>query len=61
MRTEMVERENTSLTLTRQCALLSITRTSIYYTPQTSERNKLLMDRIDEKIRHGVLGGFKRL
>jgi putative transposase len=61
MRTEMVERENTSLTLTRQCALLSITRTSIYYTPQTSERNKLLMDRIDELFTEDPTRGTRRL
>jgi putative transposase len=61
MRTEMVERENKSLTLTRQCALLSITRTSIYYTPQTSERNKLLMDRIDELFTEDPTRGTRRL
>lgn len=61
MRTEMVERENTPLTLTRQCALLSITRTSIYYTPQTSERNKLLMDRIDELFTEDPTRGTRRL
>jgi putative transposase len=61
MRIGMVERENRTLTLTRQCRLLSIGRTSIYYTPQTSERNKLLMDRIDELFTDDPTRGTRRL
>jgi len=61
MRTEMVERENSKLTLTKQCELLSIGRTSIYYTPQTNPANKLLMDRIDELFTDDPTRGTRRL
>ena len=32
-RREMIRKENTDLSLTRQCKLLKISRSSIYYTP----------------------------
>ena len=32
-RREMIRKENTKLSLTRQCKLLKISRSSIYYTP----------------------------
>jgi hypothetical protein len=32
-RREMIRKENTRLSLTRQCKLLKISRSSIYYTP----------------------------
>ena len=39
-----VEREHPTLPLSRQCALLSISRSSLYYTPRgESERNLALM------------------
>ena len=57
----MVDREHCELTLTKQCALLSIGRTSIYYSPQTSPRNKLLMDRIDELFTEDPARGTRRL
>lgn len=44
---ELIEIEKKGLSMKRQCELLSVGRTSIYYTPQTSEANKILMDRID--------------
>lgn len=61
MRTDMVDRANEHLTLQRQCSLLSICRTSIYYTPQTSSMNKLLMDRIDELFTEDPTRGTRRL
>jgi putative transposase len=57
----MVDREHGELTLTKQCSLLSIGRTSIYYSPQTSLRNKLLMDRIDELFTEDPARGTRRL
>jgi putative transposase len=32
-RREMIRKDNTKLSLTRQCKLLKISRSSIYYTP----------------------------
>ena len=32
-RREMIRQDNTDLSLTRQCKLLKISRSSIYYTP----------------------------
>lgn len=57
----MVDRYHEEMSLTRQCDLLSLGRTSIYYTPQTSERNKELMDRIDELFTEDPTRGTRRL
>ena len=57
----MVDAEHPQLSLTKQCGLLSISRTSIYYTPQTSPRNKELMDRIDELFTEDPTRGTRRL
>ncbi len=57
----MIQRDGDVPTLTKQCALLSIGRTSIYYTPQTSPMNKLLMDRIDELFTEDPARGTRRL
>lgn len=57
----MVDRKNSGLTLTKQCSLLTIGRTSIYYNPQTSPRNKQLMDRIDELFTEDPTRGTRRL
>lgn len=37
-----------SMSLSRQCELLSVSRNRLYYNPQISERNLALMNRIDE-------------
>lgn len=57
----MIDREQPALSLTKQCELLSIGRTSLYYTPQTSPRNKELMDRIDELFTEDPTRGTRRL
>lgn len=57
----MVERQDSEMTITRQCHLLSVSRTSIYYTPQTKELNKVLMDRIDELFTDDPTRGTRRL
>jgi putative transposase len=45
----MIERGNPNLSITRQCAILSISRSSFYYaTSGESEANLALMRRIDE-------------
>ena len=61
MRSAMVDPTNEDLTLKKQCSLLSICRTSIYYTPQTSPHNKELMDRIDELFTEDPSRGTRRL
>jgi putative transposase len=57
----MVDTDNEQLSLTRQCSLLGVSRTSIYYTPQTSPMNKLYMDRIDELFTADPTRGTRRL
>ena len=47
-RREMIRKENTALSLTRQCKLLKISRSSIYYTPVGFDQATLdLMHEID--------------
>jgi putative transposase len=47
-RREMIRKENTDLSLTRQCKLLKISRSSIYYTPVGMNAETLkLMHEID--------------
>ena len=49
-RREMVDREHPSLSLVRQCALLRVSRSSIYYRPRAaSEENLSLMGEIDRQ------------
>ena len=45
----MIRRDHPELSLSRQCRLLSISRSSVYHTPQgESAQNLELMRRIDE-------------
>ena len=47
-RREMVRKDNTVLSLTRQCKLLKISRSSIYYTPVGFDQATIdLMHEID--------------
>ena len=47
-RREMIRKENTNLSLTRQCKLLKISRSSIYYTPVGFDQATIdLMHEID--------------
>ena len=49
-RREMVDREHPSLSLVRQCALLGVSRSSIYYRPRAaSEEDLSLMGEIDRQ------------
>lgn len=61
MRITMAQKEPNTLSLTKQCKLLSIGRTSIYYTPQTSSINKLFMDSIYELFTEDPARGTRRL
>ena len=47
-RREMIRKDNTDLSLTRQCKLLKISRSSIYYTPVGFDQATIdLMHEID--------------
>ena len=49
-RREMVDREHPKLPIVRQCALLGVTRSSIYYRPRmASEEDLFLMGEIDRQ------------
>jgi putative transposase len=61
MRTKMVEKESESMTIKRQCTLLSVSRTSIYYTPAINDHDKVLMDRIDELFTEDPTRGTRRI
>ncbi|MDI3335638.1 hypothetical protein QKW60_04420 [Defluviimonas aestuarii] len=61
----MIEPDHPDLSIGQQCKLLSIARSSFYYTPKgETERNLGLMRRIDEnggaKVGHGS-GGMNLL
>ena len=48
-RRAMIRRDHTKLSLSRQCRLLSISRSSLHYTPQSeSAQNLVPVGRIDE-------------
>ena len=49
-RRQMVDREHPKLPIVRQCALLGVTRSNIYYRPKmTSEEDLSLMGEIDRQ------------
>lgn len=56
-----VDPESCGLSISRQCRLLDIGRTSLYYTPRTSDQNKQLMDKIDELFTEDPTRGTRRL
>ena len=45
---KLVDRENSNITLNRQVELLQISRSSLYYQPEASERDLIIMNLIDE-------------
>jgi len=47
-RLKLVDRENNNITLSRQAELLNISRSSLYYKTEISERDLLIMNLIDE-------------
>ena len=61
-RRAMVEREHPSLSLSRQCRLLSIGRSSLYYTPKGDSAETLaLMRRIDDLFLKYPFYGARRM
>ena len=58
----MVEPANTSLSISKQCALLSISRSSFYYEPKgESEMNLDLMRLIDKQFLETPFFGVRQM
>ena len=54
----MIEPDHPVLSIGKQCALLSLSRSSFYYTPKgETEINLALMRRIDEQFLEALLRG----
>ena len=61
-RRELVDREHPSLSLVRQCALLGVSRSSIYYRPRAaSEEDLFLMGEIDRQYLETPFYGSRRM
>ena len=61
-RRKMVDREHPSLSLVRQCALLGVSRSSIYYRPQAASAEDLsLMGEIDRQYLETPFYGSRRM
>ena len=61
-RRERVDREHPSLSLVRQCTLLGISRSSIYYRPKgASEEDLSLMGEIDRQYMETPFYGSRRM
>ena len=58
----MVDREHPSLSLVRQCALLGVSRSSIYYRPRAASAEDLyLMGEIDRQYLETPFYGSRRM
>ena len=61
-RRQMVDREHPSLSLVRQCALLGVSRSSLYYRPRpASEEDLFLMGEIDQQYLETPFYGSSRM
>ena len=61
-RQEMVDREHPKLPIVRQCALLGVSRSSLYYRPRaTSEKDLSLMGEIDRQYLGTPFYGSRRM
>ncbi len=61
-RREMVDRKHPKLPIVRQCALLGVTRSSIYYRPKaTSEEDLSLMGEMDRQYLETPFYGSRRM
>ena len=61
-RWEMVDREHPSLSLVRQCALLGVSRSSVYYRPRAASAEDLsLMGEIDRQYLETPFCGSRRM
>ena len=61
-RREMVDRRHPSLSLVRQCALLGVSRSSIYYSPRAApDEDLFLMGQIDRQYLETHFYGSRRM
>ena len=61
-RREMVDREHPSLSIVRQCALLGVSRSSLYYHPRAvSAEDLFLMGEIDRQYLETPFYGSRRM
>ncbi len=61
-RRQMVDREHPSLSLVRQCALLGVSRSSLYYRPRAAWQEDLsLMGEIDRQYLETPFYGSRRM
>ena len=61
-RRQMVDREHPSLSLVRQCALLGVSRSSLYYRPKAASAEDLsLMGEIDRQYLETPFFGSRRM
>ena len=61
-RRQMVDRQHPSLSLVRQCALLGVSRSSLYYRPRAaSEEDLSLMGEIDRQYLETPFFGSRRM
>ena len=61
-RREMVDRQHPSLSLVRQCALLGVSRSSVYYRPRAASQEDLsLMGEIDRQYLETPFYGSRRM
>ena len=61
-RREMVDREHPGLSTVRQCALLGISRSSVYYRPRApSQKDLALMKQIDQQYLATPFYGSRRM
>lgn len=61
-RRDMIERQGNELSVSRQCQLLSVHRSGLYYTPsQESEENLVIMRQLDEQYLDTPFYGVEKL
>jgi putative transposase len=60
-RTQLIEKEHPTISLTRQAALLDISRSSLYYQPRVNPEEQRLMNRIDQIYTHCPFYGSRKI
>ena len=61
-RRELVDRQHRSLSIVRQCALLGVSRSSLYYRPkETSQQDLSLMQAMDRQYLESPFYGSRRM
>ena len=62
LRRRMVDREHPSLSITRQCPLVGVNRSGLYYRPRgTSEKDLALMRAMDRQYLETPFYGSRRM